>query len=605
MTALSEFALHSGPALSNTRTQYIFGSLREIIEEERLSAVFQPILNFDTCHYLGFEGLIRGPEGSFLAQPSALFSEARCAGCIEQLDYACHKAILTSFSRQQLPGKVFINVTPRTLHGFSFVEHLVLLADSASIKPDKIVLELTESEALTNYQDTIQILLLLKNHGFQIALDDLGSGYASLQLWSELRPEIIKIDQHFFKGITNDRIKRDFVTAMQMLAESTGSKLIAEGLENFADLHTAKKLGINFGQGYVIARPQIEPFLKPSPSLIKRLDASHKKCEHRHIAHHATARKLLRYIEPVSPFTENDIVFHRFEEDCTLDVLPVVDALGKPVGLINRHAMIDRFSRPFRREIYGRKHCTLFMDSEPLVVDANSSLQSVGKRLARAAAHYLSDGFLITEKGIYKGVGSGHSLMAEITEMQIHAARYSNPLTQLPGNVPINEHIDELLRNDEGFVACYFDINHFKPFNDNYGYRKGDEVIQLLGSTLVENCSCEIDFVGHIGGDDFLVLFKSIDWEQRCQTIIKIFDNKIRRFFSPEDLLRNGMLAENRKGINTVMPLTSLSIGAVDASKDKYPTHYEISAAAAIAKKQAKKQTGSSLFIERRHYKQQ
>jgi diguanylate cyclase (GGDEF)-like protein len=99
--------------------------------------------------------------------------------------------------------------------------------------------------------------------------------------------------------------------------------------------------------------------------------------------------------------------------------------------------------------------------------------------------------------------------MREITQMQIHAARYANPLTQLPGNVPINEHIDRLLESGTRFWVCYFDLDHFKPFNDVYGYRRGDDVIQLTGNILTSNCDPDRDFVGHIGGDDFMVLFQS------------------------------------------------------------------------------------------------
>lgn len=608
MSALSDYTHTATRAARQTFARSLHELLHEVIESGLLTAVFQPILDLGQKNFLGFEGLIRGPEGTSLAQPAQLFADARAAGCLEQLDRACHRVILTAFASQQLPGMVFINLTPRSLHAPDFVDELLGLLAALALPPARVALELTESEAIDDYAATATVLNTLQQHGFLIALDDLGSGYASLRLWSELRPNLIKIDQHFIRGLGSDATKRHFVGTMQTLAEHTRSQLIVEGLENSDDLHAVQSLGIHYAQGYFIARPQALPPTRLDFGLLETLAASPAANLTLTGAtgrggHRITARKLLHYVDPVNPETDNDVVFRLFESQATLEVLPVVDEQGRPVGLINRNTLIDRFARPFRREIYGRKQCTLFMDAKPLVVDINSSIQEVGQRLAKAAAHYLADGFVITEQGRYAGIGSGHRLMAEITEIQISAARYANPLTQLPGNVPINEHIDLLLEQQCAFVACYFDINHFKPFNDNYGYRRGDEVIQLLGAILTECSDSTLDFVGHIGGDDFLVSFQSTDWEARSQRILAHFDERIRPFFTHDDLARNGMLAENRRGISTLTPLTSLSVGAVIATPGEYTSHYEIAAAAAIAKKQAKKQGNSSLFVERRHPK--
>ena len=108
-------------------------------------------------------------------------------------------------------------------------------------------------------------------------------------------------------------------------------------------------------------------------------------------------------------------------------------------------------------------------------------------------------------------------LLKRITELQIRNARYANPLTLLPGNVPINEHVEHLLENYLPFTACYFDLDNFKPFNDLYGYSRGDMVIRLLGTILQSACNPQCDFIGHIGGDDFMIIFPQFGLEATLQ----------------------------------------------------------------------------------------
>jgi diguanylate cyclase (GGDEF)-like protein len=196
-----------------------------------------------------------------------------------------------------------------------------------------------------------------------------------------------------------------------------------------------------------------------------------------------------------------------------------------------------------------------------------------------------------------------------ITEMQISAARYANPLTQLPGNVPINEHIDRMLAANSGFVAAYIDIDNFKPYNDTYGYRRGDDVIQLLGSLICEAVDQHVDFVGHIGGDDFFVVFQSADWELCCWEIVHRFDDLVVSMVNANEHAQSGYLAENRKGELVLQALPTLSIGAVAVDSGEYESHREVAAAASVAKKQAKKagkqkigeRMNGRVFVERRH----
>jgi EAL domain-containing protein (putative c-di-GMP-specific phosphodiesterase class I)/CBS domain-containing protein len=456
--------------------------LRAFISMDMLSAAFQPIMDFKAHAYIAFEGLIRGPENTPYHAPQELFAAAERHGLRLELERACRETVFRAFARSQLPGKLFINASPDSLDDEVFRNGGTLdLLRQLGISPSRVVIELTENQRISDFPAIHQTLSHYRSLGYQIAIDDLGEGFANLRMWSEVKPEYVKIDRHFINGIADDHLKFQFVKAMQSLAETCSARIIAEGIENEADCLAVRDLGIACGQGYLIAMPTAAPRPIPAESMVSILRRRRISVFPNGSAQNGkvTVRSLARAIAPLTADTHNELVYRRFEAEPDLISLPVV-VDGVPLGLINRHALIDRFARPFRRELYGRKPCAQFMDPLPLIINEDATVQEAGLLISRSAHHHLYDGFIVTDKGQYLGVGSAHDLMGMITEMQIQAARYANPLTHLPGNVPINEHIDRLLEQHIAFSACYFDIDHFKPFNDKYGYRKGDDIIQLV-----------------------------------------------------------------------------------------------------------------------------
>ena len=209
---------------------------------------------------------------------------------------------------------------------------------------------------------------------------------------------------------------------------------------------------------------------------------------------------------------------------------------------------------------------------------------------------YLADGFIVTENGRYVGLGTGEQLVRSVTEMRVEAARHANPLTFLPGNVPISQHIERLLAKQSEFVACYADLNNFKPFNDQYGYWRGDEMIRLLAKVLLSNCDPQRDFVGHVGGDDFVVLFQSANWHARCERTIAELGANALDLFDARARDAGGIQAEDRHGIARFFPCTTLSIGAVMVRVGLYDRAEDVASAAAVAKHHAKT-AGSGLFV--------
>ncbi len=575
--------------------------LQEVLQNGLLSPVFQPIVDLNSGALIGYEGLIRGPQGSALHSPVELFRLARQCGLGPRLEYLCRRVILKGFVESRLPGKIFLNVSPDSLaEATAAGQEKLAWMTQIGIRPSQVILELTENQAVDDYQQMREILQRCRAAGFQIAIDDLGEGYSSLRLWSEIRPDYVKIDMHFIQGIDRDPMKLQFVQSIQQIARKSGTLTIAEGIETESELRLLQELGIDWGQGYHLARPQAQP-VPVAAELIERIrhNTAMVRAGRQRGFNLPTALKLLRIVPIATPDTPTNSVYATFAADPGLEVMPVVRN-GVPLGIINRFQFIDRLARPYQRELYGKRSCTAFMTPGPLTVDKNTPLQDISLKIVEAESHHFSNGFAITDQGLYIGVGSSQDVMREITQMQINAARYANPLTQLPGNVPINEEIDRRLRAGMEFRVCYCDIDHFKPYNDVYGYLRGDDIIRLTGDILARYCVAGMDFLGHVGGDDFIILFQSDDWESRCESILAAFGEAAPDFFSAADLAAGGYISEDRRGNKVFHPLVSLSLGVVKIDAVRHYSSYQIASAAAEAKRQAKAIAGNSLFVERR-----
>ena len=582
------------PALTGSRCQ----ELELIIRERRLQAVFQPIVDLDSGSIYGYEGLIRGPSNSPLHSPVSLFDQAERCQLTVMLDQCCRQVTMERFVELGLSGFLFLNICPATLLAPEHREGETLaFLRALGLSADRIIIEVTETTPSSCYTSLRHATEHYRGHGFRIALDDLGEGFSNLRLWSELRPDFVKLDKHFVQQLHLDPLKEQFVRSMVDIARQSGAQLVAEGIETVAELRTLQRLGVRYGQGYLLARPHPVPALDLHvhvDGVVWSGGRPHQPWQSR-----AVARDLLQEVPFLAPDLPNEAAYQIFARDPARFAIPVVEH-GVPIGLLRRHHLLESFAKPFNRELYGKKPCTMMMDKQPLIVNADINVHELSALVVASEQRYLVDGFIITEQGHYLGMGTGFALMRKMTELQISAARYANPLTGLPGNVPLSEAIDRLLEAQLPFVVAYVDLDNFKPFNDLYGYAAGDEMIRLVGRLLVESADPDRDFVGHIGGDDFALLLQSMDWEPRLQTLLRDFDAAVRNYFDPAHQQAGGFEVAGRNGELMFFPLSSLSIGVVRVGPGQYHSHYEIGSATADAKKQAKKQAGSSLFVERR-----
>ncbi len=570
-------------------------ALDHILAHGDLHSLFQPIVSLSERRILGYEALTRGPSNSPLHSPVNLFGVARHAGRLSELELACRKSACRSFSEQTLEGKLFLNVSPDSLLEPSHQPGRTLqLLQKYGIPPSQVVIELTEQSPTEDFSLLYTALHHYRAMGFSIALDDLGAGYSSLRLWSELRPDYVKIDRHFIDGIHQDAVKREFVGSILQMAKASRAQVIAEGIELTEELTVLAEMGVDLLQGYLLSRPQELP-PRDARSLLPKLDASAPALSDEG----SDLSALLNEQPAVSESLPIAAVLEAFRAQANLNSLAVLNEDQEPVGIVHRHSLSDALLKPFATDLFARKPISRLMSTDFLAVDVGQSLQKVSRLLTSRARQRMEEDFIITLQGRYLGLGRVIDVLKLITELKIQQARHANPLTLLPGNVPIQQCLTRLLQQSREAVICYVDIDSFKPFNDLYGYAKGDEILLCLAQCLNERVDPTRDFVGHIGGDDFLLVLGSEDWRARLNQLLEDFQGQCRRFYSAEHLEAGCFIAHNRKGHREEFPLLSLSLGVVHLHPSSCANldAAQLAGLASEAKRQAKNVPGYSLHI--------
>ena len=593
------------PALANlsAKLRGRMGELGPLMRAKALHCVFQPIVSLQDGAIHAHEALVRGPVDTPLHSAEALFRLARQDGVLIDFELFCVELALAHWGRQNQPGRVFVNISADALVHVMDSRGRNQLVDDVrgfGISARMLVFEITEHERVSDMALLVRVVQELRATGAGLALDDFGDGRSSLRLWSELRPDYVKIDKYFSQDIGQHADRLQTLRALKQIAEVFGTVLVAEGIETAEDLRVLRDLSIGYGQGYYLGRPQTTPQTAiPAPALQALHDERLTVLpELRRISHTGSLRHLsLLHAPPVAPHASNDEVQEIFLAHEDLHAVAVVDD-GRPVAIVNRQTFMQHYAQPYFKEIFGRKPCFLHANHAPRLIEREHDVDELVGILTSQDQRYLADGFIVTENGRYVGLGTGEQLVRSVTEVRLEAARHANPLTFLPGNIPISQHIARLLDKGAEFVACYADLSDFKPFNDHYGYWRGDEMIRLVAQVLLAHSDAQHDFVGHVGGDDFVVLFQSADWLPRCERIVEQFRTLALALYDENARAAGGIEAEDRHGVPRFFRCTTLVIGAVRILRGAFSKVEEVANQAALAKHEAKRQ-GDLVWVRR------
>ena len=254
------------------------GPLAALLLESALHPVYQPIACLADGSIFAHEALVRGPVQSPLHWPEALLKAAATEGLDFQFESACVVSAVDHWGALNEPGRLFVNISAAVLVRAWRVygrEPLLDLLESLDVLPRMVVLEITEHERVADMDRLARVVEAVRHAGLSLALDDFGDGRSSLRLWSQLKPEFVKIDKYFTKDISQHADKLKTIQALQQIANIFGTSLIAEGIETQNDLRVLRDMGIDYGQGYFLGRPALRPREKIDADALQVLLDSH------------------------------------------------------------------------------------------------------------------------------------------------------------------------------------------------------------------------------------------------------------------------------------------------------------------------------------------
>ncbi|MCC6573669.1 MAG: GGDEF domain-containing protein [Planctomycetes bacterium] len=574
------------------------------IDAQDVRPMFQPILNLFTGAVLGYEVLSRAMEGgdSF----DALVEKAKKFGTAWELERACRLAALRKIAtlpEDKRAGRFFVNVSPEIFRDPRFVEGFTLHAlREYGVEQSNIVIEITERESIADYAQFEQLIAHYTSQGFSIALDDFGSGHSGLVTLMSSRPHFLKLDMALTRDVHINAYKQHLVRSLVALAASVDAKLIAEGVEVWEELETLVKLGVRYGQGYLFARPQPAPpgvahdILERLPKLTRRHDVRGSNLDE------SVGRMAVRCTTCGKGSINTEQLVEMFRKNPSLDHLVLLNG-ERPYGLFTREHLYSMTGWRFGYSLFQKRPVEMICKRNVLCVQGSMDVISLAKLAMDRMREDLYDPVVvIDERQHFVGTVTIKQLVTRAAELQVQSASGASPLTGLPGNRIIQKWIGEMLERG-AFTFIYGDLDHFKEFNDAYGFVLGDELIRMAGQTLVEHAKVmgEGARVGHIGGDDFVVVCPDNVAPDALQAICTNFDKRRLEFFKREDRDQGYYFAEDRLGTKIAVPLTTLSLAVITSDKlGPNPHPAMLSQFAASLKKKAKRSTatlGRSAYI--------
>lgn len=481
------------------------GELLDTIVNRRLNVQFMPIVNLNVGEVYGYEALIRAPQGGVLNRMGLMFETADRARLVSWLDMACQEQCFTRAAAAGAREYLFFNMDAEGLVHMQMSERS--LADRAreiGIPPNRVVMEITERQAVEDYPRLEAYIAEVRSQGFKIAIDDAGSGYNSLAAIAEIRPEFVKIGRPLIRSIESNGARRALLRCLSDYTMQIGTALIAEGIETYDELATVMDLGVPYGQGYMLGRPD-DGFRNVRRSTRELLAGLAERRRRRTCGRSypvADVRTNGLTVEASAPL---EAAIRKLSRNPDVASVVLIEE-DRPVGFITR-ADLEHTMLAGAADVTEPVPPALIR--EPSLADADAPVEDAAALASHRPAERMTDDLVLVRNGQYVGVVTAPALLEALAHLCVRQSLRTHPVTEAPGRVMLEEAFAARLTQSMPTAAVCVEVVGIEDVNATEGYQRGDELLRAVSDLLDDLRARAADsdaFIGHTHGGRFYTL---------------------------------------------------------------------------------------------------
>lgn len=574
-----------------------FNIVHSILEGKYIKSVYQPIVSLTDGQSYGYEALSRVSNNEFDINIEHIFRISDKMNKSWELETLCRTKALENAIYKDSGKKLFLNVNSNIIHDEKFQEGFTKSRlDEYGLDSDNIIFEITERVAVLDNSAFLGSINHYKSQNYGIAIDDVGAGYSGLNIIADVMPNLIKLDMNLIRDIDKDKTKQLLCKAMVDFGKSAGIQLIAEGIETEEELKTLIKLNVDLGQGYFLGVPQ-ESFVDIAPEKAAMITKYREKNYNEKIR--SSVYPIIGYLAKpgytFSPKEKAETVYGTLRLNPTITEFAVVEN-GQTAGFMTKTTVNEVFEGKDGFSLNAGKDIQKLLTAEFLRVNYEMPVDYVSRLAMQRPFDQLYSPIIVERENKYFGIVTIKDLLDTCTKIDISTVLHSNPLTRLPGSLLIEKEILNRIFKSLPYCITYYALNNFKAYNDAYGRQNGDLMLALVADIL-KKCAEKNEVIGHIGGDDFIVICDYHEGEAYCRSVIRNFVSAVTSLYREEDIQNGYIVSKNRSGVTENFPIASLSIAGISNKIKKYEDIGEFSKDIAKLKNKCKGQPGNYFEI--------
>jgi len=571
--------------------------LDAILKGGHIIPVYQPIISLRNGRIFGFESLSRIADDGLKMNIEHMFRIADKTHKAWELELLCRTKALEGSTGMDGDKKLFLNVNPNIIHDEGFKNGFTKSRlGRYGLDLQNVIFEITERASILDNDAFIKSINNYKDQNYGIAIDDVGAGYSGLNVISDVKPNIIKLDMALVRNIDKDEIKQLLCKALVDFGKNAGIQLIAEGIETEEELETLIKLNVDFGQGYFLGIPR-KSFADIAPEKIELIQRYYTKKFNMNI--NSSIYPIIGHLAKPGytfpPDEKNESIHEKLRLNPTITDFTVIEN-DVAVGFMSKTSLNEKLGGRYGYSLFSKTTIRSITNTDFLQVNYSTTVDDVSRLAMQRSFDKLYDPIVVEKDNKYCGIVTIKNLLDTCTKIEVDIAGHSNPLTKLPGNLLIEKEIVSRIFASQPYCITYYDIDNFKAYNDAYGFQNGDLMLALTADVL-KKCAKKNEFIGHIGGDDFIVICDYHEGEVYCQSVLDEFASQVTSLYRDEDVKNGFIVSKNRSGVTENFFIASLSIAGITNKKNAYQNIDDFSNDIAQLKKVCKQHSGNYFEI--------